>query len=170
MTELELIVYSDSFLSIRDNEGDLLLHDLKWNFLFSYLNSNSDFVYFKGGRLWVDDDDFDATVKGLAENIILEDKDSFNIFLKLKPVDWQFNRNLVSKLWEYYEFPSLIFITSQNESDMVDLIKGKFFVEDVIKGIDEIVVLSRQMELNVLWINGNLTETDLAFEIKKIIT
>ncbi|MGY4535640.1 hypothetical protein ACVW0P_000034 [Mucilaginibacter sp. UYNi724] len=166
MGDLELIVHNDSLISIKDTINELDISQSKWGFLFKYFHSNSDSVYFLGHRKQFDDEHFKITIENLSDTIMYADgaKKMFGIFLKLKQLDWSYNRKYISKLWNYYEYPAIIFVKKKDEDLMIDLIKKGLFYEDIIDLINDIAILSKRFELYVLWINGNMMSDELTLE------
>lgn len=156
MGSLEIKIHKDGSSSIKDTSGPINLADNKWDQLFHFCNDVFDGAYFIGYRPQFLDEEFEKTIEYVTESVFWADKNNFRIILKLKPASLQLNRRLFSKLWFYYEFPSLVYLGDENdEIVLVTSYKDRLFHEDVLKAIPDVLVLYRLTELDVVWLMNN---------------
>ena len=118
---MEIKNHQNGLISIKDN-GDVNISHSKWDFIFLDPVLNDCKVYFIGWRLdFIYKNEINNNLESLIENLSFEvfiDKDNhMKLFLKTRELD----RNILSVLWQFYEYPSLIFL--KKDSDEVKLIK-----------------------------------------------
>ena len=69
-----------------------------------------------------------------------------------------YNRRLVSQMWDYYEYPCFIFLGDKNnEQALIQKNGSNLFYDSAIENIEDVVIMYRSFEQNVLWIKGNIT-------------
>jgi hypothetical protein len=155
MDGINLKTHNDRKVSIKDLLNNINLSQFKWDFLFNSLFEISDAVYFGGQRLYFKNQEFDETISFLSEKILYQD--NFTILFKLNASGIVVSRNLVSKLWLYYEYPAIFFLKDNNyESELVILYKGNNTYESIIaKTSANLLVLYQSFEQDVLWIQSN---------------
>jgi hypothetical protein len=162
--DLDLFVKGNG-LSIKDLDDDLDISDSKWDFIFEYLLKEATIVYFEGFRLWVEDNDFMKNVDYLSDGILL-DKNSHSVLLfKLKPSSILLNRSLLNKMWEYYEYPMLIFLKDgTQESKLIELSNQLPLAKDKItESLNGVFTVRRAGQPDVLWLERSI---DLSFPWK----
>jgi hypothetical protein len=163
MEYIDVKVYGDHFASIKDSSKDLNISDIQWNGLFELLNKLFDNVYFKGSRIWSERDEFDQTLSYLSEQIFIRVKDDSEILFRLKNSSIQSNRRLVAQMWEWYEYPCFIFLGDRPSEDLlIKSYEDNRFANDIVENLEDVLVLYRSFEQNVLWIKSS-------FNIKKIL-
>ena len=163
MNNIDVKVYSSHFASIKDFAKDLSISDVLWNGLFESLTKTFDSVYFKGSRIWSKSDEFDQTLNYLSEQIFIQEKNDSEILFRLKNSSIQSNRRLVAQMWELYEYPSFIFLGERYTEDaLVKSYSDNMLHDDIIKNLEDVLILYRSFEPNVLWIKGSV-------DIKKIL-
>lgn len=164
MASTDIKFYSENFASIKDLSKDLNISDPQWNRLFDVLSNLFEGIYFLGNRNWSDNKEFDNTLNYLSEELLLDkDKQHSEILFRLKNSFVKFNRRLVSQMWDYYEFPCFIFLGDlSNEANLLQINRSKIFYDDIINNIDDILLLYRSFQQDVLWIKGNVNVKELA--------
>lgn len=151
--DLDLFVHKN-MLTIQDMDSDLDIGDSKWDFVFEYLLKEAHMVYFEGFRLWVEDNDFLKNVDYLSDDILL-DKNNHNILLfKLKPSFVLLNRSLLNEMWEYYEYPMLVFLKDDTqENKLIELSNQLPLAKDKItESLNEVLIARRAGQPDVLWL------------------
>jgi len=169
MRGLYVYTHDETSIAIEDLQNDLNISENKWNFIFDFLLKQSDAVYFKGFRFYFKDEDFTSTINYVADEILAYDgKDYFGLLFRLKPSSLIYNRNLVSKLWEYYEYPTLIFLKDQlEENDLIDAFNnGMVITED----LESVYIIYRSFQQNVLWVKSSYVAPPLAEAFDKFWT
>jgi hypothetical protein len=163
MEHLDVKVYSDHFASIKDFSKDLNISDIQWNGLFELLSKLFDNVYFKGSRVWVKTSEFDQTLNYLSEQMLIREKNNWEVLFRLKNSPIQFNRRLVAQMWEWYEYPCFIFLGDRASEDLlIKSYENNKLTNDIVENLEDVLVLYRSFEQNVLWIKSS-------FDIKKIL-
>lgn len=151
-TGKETFTYNKDLISLRDCEKDVNLAAHKWDSIFSFLIENTSTVYFNGYRLEYFDSELKSTIDFLADENIYKGRSYSKLIFKVKASSIMLNRGLISKLWERYEYPSLIFLKEElNEYNFSKLCKSKFH-EEILSFFEGIYILYRNIEPNVLWI------------------
>jgi hypothetical protein len=156
MNDLDLVKYGDWKLSIKDLTNDIDISQTKWNFIFKSLTDSE--IYFWGHRHNYIDDEFEQNINFLSDEILISEDKSHTLllFFRLKHIDINYNRNLIAKVWSYFENPALMFLKSITEQDiLVRSLKQKLLFEDLLDTVDDIAIIHLGMEFNVLWILGN---------------
>ena len=159
--DLDLFAFGNQ-VNIQDLDSDLDISDSKWNFVFEYLLKEAHTVYFEGFRLWVKDNDFLKNVDYLSDEILL-DKSSHNVLLfRLKSSSILLNRSLLSKMWEYYEYPMLIFLKDDaHERKLIEISNQLPLAKDKItESLKEVFTARRAGQPDVLWLERS---KDLTF-------
>jgi len=169
MTPLDIKVYNENFVSIKDLSSDLNISHTKWSKLFELLTKVFEGFYFLGSRIWSTSDEYDQTLDYLSDEILIDQgKEHSKILFRLKDSSLMYNRKLASHMWDYYEYPSIIFLGSrENEQILTKGYKNKLFHDDMIERIEEIVVIYRSFEQDVLWIKSNV---DVAEIVKNVFS
>jgi len=135
--------------------NDLDISDTKWDDLICLISDNSQCVFFYGIRLnYVEY--VENAIGYVADEILIDDNGSLNTLL-LRIMDINIiNRGMLSKLWEHYESPSLVFLKNiEDEGLLVDTIKLNRYYDTLLNTIKGIYILSQDFEQNVLWLRGN---------------
>jgi hypothetical protein len=158
VSDLDIKLYDKHNGSIKDLSKDLDISDTKWNKLFTSWLGLFNLIYFKGYRHYYIDEEFDQTIKYLSDKILInETKKHPTILFQLGKQHLSYNRKLASKLWWYFEFPCFIFLGNEKDEQIItDAYKSKMLDNDIINSVDDIVILYRGGEQNVLWIKSNL--------------
>ncbi|WP_336720302.1 hypothetical protein [Paraflavisolibacter sp. H34] len=139
-------------MSVRDLQEDLDIRHQKWDFLFDFMTNKTTDYYFLGHRLNFKDKDFESTIDFLTGKV-LDNANYHEVLLKLKPTAFMFNRRLVSELWWYYEYPALIFLTSdENENELTKLYYRKIEFEELAVTLENAYIIHRSFQPDVLWI------------------
>jgi hypothetical protein len=157
MQNLNINKYDSYNASIKLPGNDLDISDVRLTRLFDSLKIFEN-VYFIGNRAYFSDDQVDQTIDFLSEEVFIKNTSkSFRLFCRLKPVSFNYNRKLLNKLWQYYEFPAFIFLGDKvDESDLITAYNTSTFHDDLVKNVDNLVILFRLAEQNVIWIKGNV--------------
>ena len=163
MTPLDIKIYNENFVSIKDLSGDLNISDAKWNKFFELLTKVFEGFYFLGNRIWSNIDEYDQTLAYLSEKILIDQgKEHSEILFRLKDSSLIYNRRFASRMWDYYEYPSFVFLGSkENEQILTQGYRNKLFHDDVIERLEEIIVIYRSFEQNVLWIKGDINLAEI---------
>jgi len=163
MTPLDIKIHNENFVSIKDLSGDLNISDSKWNNLFELLIKVFEGFYFVGNRIWSNIDEYDQTLGYLSEEILIDQGEDYSeILFRLKDSSLIYNRRLASRMWDYYEYPSFVFLGSkENEQILTQGYRSKLLHDDMIERMEEIIVLYRSFEQNVLWIKGDINLTEI---------
>ena len=153
MTPLDIKVYNENFVSIKDLSSDLNISHTKWSKLFELLTKVFEGFYFLGSRIWSTSDEYDQTLDYLSDEILIDQgKEHSKILFRLKDSSLMYNRKLASHMWDYYEYPSIIFLGSRENEQILT---------------KEIVVIYRSFEQDVLWIKSNV---DVAEIVKNVFS
>jgi hypothetical protein len=151
--DLDLFAFGNK-VNIQDLNSDLDISDSKWDFIFEYLLKEAPIVYFEGFRLWVEDNDFVKNVDYLSDGILLDKNSHSVLLLKLKPSSILLNRSLLNKMWEYYEYPMLIFLKDDTqENKLIELSNQLPLAKDKItESLKEVFTAHRAGQPDVLWL------------------
>ena len=141
-----------------------MVHDLdigegKWDAIFDSLSKSAESIYFYGTRRWVKDGDFEELALSLGEECMIdEDPDHRSILFRLKPISMMFHRKSLSKIWLYYEYPSIIFLRDiKEEVKLVEILEGtKHYYSDIIEILNGVTIIYQSFELNVLWMQCSM--------------
>jgi hypothetical protein len=115
MKDLDFYLRNNNEVSIKDLTEEIDIGDPKWDFLFSKILEEYHEVYFYGSRLDFKDLEFDQTVGYLANEILDDNNGSCsNLIFIFKPLSIAYGRKLISKLWSYYELPSILFLKNRD--------------------------------------------------------
>jgi hypothetical protein len=158
MTGLDIKIHKNDRASIKDERGDVIISDVKWNSLFAFLTNLFERFYFRGDRKWVNDSEFSETIDFLSEKILINNaRSKSELLFRIKTASMLQNRRLLSRMWEYYEFPAIVFLGSeQDEETLVECYKNRAFNEDILNNIESVLILHRHTEPDVLWIRTNI--------------
>jgi hypothetical protein len=158
MTSLDVKIYNSNFASIKDLSKDINIGDVQWNSLFEILTKLFDNIYFEGARIWSKVEEFDQTLNYLSEQVLIDTrKNHSKILFRLKNSSILYNRKLASQIWDYYEYPCFIFLGDvNNEQKLIQACEVKPLNDDIIESVEDIVIMYRSFEQNVLWIKSNL--------------
>lgn len=161
----EIKIHDNATASIKDLSKDLDISDIYWNNLFKSLTALFDNVYFLGFRCWVREEDLDKTIEYLSEEILVDKGNGHaDILFRLKISCLMRNRRLVSKMWDYYEFPGFVFLgDSEDEDRLLWAYKNHMFAKEIAEQVDNILIMHREAEFDVLWIHSNI-------DLKKIMS
>jgi hypothetical protein len=161
MNDLELTRYDNEKLSKKDLTNDINISQTKWNFIFKSLTGSK--IYFWGHRHNYIDDEFENNINFLSDEILISEGKNHGhlLFFRLKLVDLNYNRNLLAKIWSYFENPAIMFLKNIDEENiLVRSLKQRQFFEDLLDIVDDIAIIHLGMEFNVLWILGNQSLDD----------
>lgn len=150
---LDLIRFGNR-ITIKDLNQDLDISDRKWDFVFEYLLSETAIVYFEGFRLWVEDEDFIKNINYLADQVLVNNRDYFIFLCKIKPGFITINRGLLNTMWEYYEYPSLIFLKDENQEQKLVEICNQLPLakEKITEALNGVFIARRGGHPDVLWV------------------
>lgn len=117
---MEIKNHQNGLASIKDS-SDVNISNSKWDFIFLDPVLNDCKIYFIGWRLdFVYKNEINNKLESLIEDLsckVFIDKDNhMKLCLRARELD----RKILSVLWRFYEYPSLIFL--KNESDEAKLI------------------------------------------------
>ena len=151
--DLDLFVHKN-MLTIQDLNSDLDIGDSKWDFIFEYLLKEAHIVYFEGFRLWVEDNDFLKNVDYLSDGTLLDKNDHNVLLFKLKPSFVLLNRSLLNKMWEYYEYPMLIFLKDDTQEGRLIELSNQLPLakEKITESLKEVLIARRAGQPDVLWV------------------
>ena len=157
MMSLDIKKHTDYIWSIKDLNHDLDISESKWDFVFNHFFESSEAVYFDGARINFMDDDFLKTVSYVSEEILFDDPDEhFRILLRVKSANLILNRNLLSKLWIYYEQPAIFFLDDTSvECSYVKCYGENYSTIKCLNKIKGYRMLYSLAEQDVLWIRSN---------------
>jgi len=131
--------------------------EIKWNPIFDALAKHSKSIYFYGYRIDYSDSDFEDTVLSLGEEFFIDDgPDNYRLLFRLKPIALMFNRKQFSKLWRYYEDPSIIFL--QNDSEETKLFETLWesrYFSDLIREVKSAIIAYSYSGDNQLWLESS---------------
>lgn len=156
MAVFDIRIHNTKEASILDRSGDITISDSRWDNLFTLLLKLFESVYFHGERKWSDDSDFINTLNYLSSEILWQQKNYRNVLFRVNESSMNYNRRLVSSMWEFYAYPSFVFLGDRtDESILANCYEKKMTHESILQTIDNCVILVRVAELNVLWIRTN---------------
>jgi hypothetical protein len=149
----DLFEYSDNRISIKDLQGDLDLSNDKWNFIFELILQKTENYYFLGERIEYFDKDFSSLVDETSICLYQLEPDMGKILINLKPATVVINRRKLLKLWMQYEFAAVLFCGQRTEqSELMRLCKGIASYEEIAGSIENIYLIHKSHELDVLWL------------------
>lgn len=153
----ETIIYNKNFASIKDLSKDIEINDPYWNSFFNIFNNLFEKAYFQGHRKWAHDSEYDQAIYYLAEQIFIDKRNHpEEILFSVKDSSLMHNRRLASKIWGYYEYSSLVFLgNKRNEEPLIKAYKNNFLHEDIINHVDDILIIYRSFQPDVLWIRSD---------------
>jgi hypothetical protein len=176
MNSLNIKIYNTNLVSIKDLSKDVDISDFKWNIFFEKFVTLYDAFYFLGSRAWLKPDGFDVTLQHLSESVFLDEgKDHDRVFFQLKSSSLMYNRRMLSKVWLYYEYPSVIFLGDrEDEQYLIDMIRSNNLgLSDIIvSNIPNTTIMYRSFEQDVLWMIANLNLKELfgdAFDLPFVL-
>src|SRR5690606_7222109 len=105
---LDVNYHNENLISIRKEYGDLNIADKQWDSIFDYC-ARFEEIYFMGRRSYDFDKQLEINIASHLNEIFASNSNYFEVFAKVNEDSILINRNGVSKLWMYYEFPSFIF-------------------------------------------------------------
>jgi hypothetical protein len=154
---LDIKKHTDYVWSIKDLTHDLNISEKKWDLIFNHFVENSEVAYFGGARTNFMDDDFLKTVEYVSEEVLFDDVDEhFKILFRIKPANLILDRNLLSKVWAYYEQPAIYFFDDRRiEASFSECYKKNYFVVKCLGNIKQYQMLYCMAEQDVLWISSN---------------
>ncbi|MBW4891959.1 hypothetical protein KXQ82_19700 [Mucilaginibacter sp. HMF5004] len=163
MNSLDIKVHNNYSGSIKDLENEIDISESKWNFIFKTLSGKAETIYFNGRRINYRDNEIDKTIAALSNEVFIDEgTDHFELLFRLNPLDLSFNRNMVSKLWSYFEYPSFIFLNDKAEEGiLVETCETQVYYDIMIKIIRGVTILYRSIEQDVLWIKSDQSVSDL---------
>lgn len=143
--------HNNDVFTIRD-EKEIDISEPKWNFIFNNSSLENYVMYFIGWHLdFIHSteikDNLNSLIINLSEQILIDNADHSKLIFKVKTL----NRKDLNKLWQYYEYPSLVFIkTKLYEVKLVETFNNYSRKITLNKGFFHIYKMDP--ELNVLWI------------------
>ncbi|MDB5114775.1 MAG: hypothetical protein JWQ79_267 [Mucilaginibacter sp.] len=142
MNDLSIHVHNKQFVSVKDHH-EINISESKWNFIFEFLLKNGQVVYFLGHRYNYMDDEFEKTVFYLREEVLWSvDDPPIHLFFRVKDAAFLSNRNLLAKMWSYYEFPVLIFSNQKSKQDLLTaMIENRDYPEQIMSSIDGLIMV-----------------------------
>lgn len=158
--DLEVNFHKCNHISIKDLSHDIKLSETKWNTLFSLFLENVEGVYFYGLDLNYNDDNLVDAVNYCSEYILVDDYEQSRLVFKVKEASILLNRALLYEIWNYYYYPSLIFIDDINqERDLINIInRERGFIKNVLDELNDVKITYMEFERNVLWLQHNHIE------------
>ena len=164
MSVLNIKVHNKQSASIND-DNDLNIGESKWDFLFEFLLEHVESIYFWGTKLKDIDDEFDKLVFSLYEDILLDDGDPPNMLLfKVDKSSITSSRDILSLMWNYYEYPTLIFsYYDTNQDQLIEIIDIKYHPEEIASSIKGITLVYPYPMSIVLKIQSSPDMPDLNF-------
>jgi len=159
MSSLDFNVYRTNFVSIKDTVHDVDISEGKWDVIFDSLSRNAESIYFYGSRRWVADDDLENLALSLGEEVMIdEDPDHCKLLFRLKPISMMFNRKSLSKIWLYYEYPSIIFLQDKEEEvKLAEILEyDKLYYSDIIEILKGVTLTYQSFEPDVLWLQCSM--------------
>jgi hypothetical protein len=158
MRDIEIKKYNKSFVSVRNLNKDLEISDAQWDRLFEANLKLFDNVYFNGRRIWTMGLDFDDILSYLSDATFFDKrKNESEILFRVKNSSIMYNRRLVSNMWDYYEYPSFIFLEDKSQEEaLIKAYKKRTFIDDIIEKTDGLLIMYRSFEQDVIWIKGNV--------------
>jgi len=155
MKNLDVKIHNNFEISIRDLANDLDISNKKWDDVISLISDNSKCIFFYGIRLNYNDD-LENTIGYLADEILIGGDGEFSIiFLKIKDANI-ISRGLLSKLWNQYDNPSLVFLENIADKNLlVNTIKLSRYYNALLNTVKGLSILSQGFEQDVLWLRSN---------------
>lgn len=140
-------------LSVKDETSDVInINDSKWNDLFNLYSDKIDNIYFIGYKLFIRNSNHIELIEDMCETLIFNEG-FYKVCFKVKHAFLSINRMQISKLWDYYEYPALIFINDKiNVNKFIQIVKGDFYYNNVVSSLSNSVIFYKSFEENVLWI------------------
>lgn len=147
-------IHNDNLMSFQNIGSDIKLNSTELDFIFNSLLKNTVAVYMHGFRLNFKDNNLDNYVKSISTEIYFNRNNFTNIFFDVNWANLFINRNLLSFIWEYFEYPALFFLRNKDdESTLVDLCYKNIKINEICEKISGLYVLYKSFEMNVIWIN-----------------
>ena len=155
MKNLDVKIHNNFEISIKDLANDLDISNKKWDDIISLIYDDSQCVFFYGIRLNYNDD-LENTIGYLADEILIGGDGEFSIiFLKIKDANI-ISRGLLSKLWNQYDNPSLVFLENIADKNLlVNTIKLSRYYNALLNTVKGLSILSQGFEQDVLWLRSN---------------
>jgi len=161
-SEIQEYFYNVNSLSIKDFRSDIVIADAKWDFIFKFISKNTESFYFLGEKLEYFDKELNSLINDLAETQINLCNDLHKIFIKLNARNVILNRKRLSDLWNYYEYPAIIFLgKNKDENELTLLCKRALTYIEIVGSMNGTYVLHRNFEPNVLWLKKSLDTPDI---------
>lgn len=157
MENLDFYLRNINELSIKDLNDEVDIGDSKWNFLFKKITEESHDVYFYGSRLDFKDSDFDATVSYLAHEILDDSGGSCNrLIFTFKPISVEYGRRLMSKLWSYYELPSILFVNNDSmQKQIMEAYFSGYLIQNLGDYLQHFFIIFKGFELDVVLVRSD---------------
>jgi hypothetical protein len=114
VNNLEVYIYNENRISIKDIAEDINISNSQWDFVFDFILDRTVSFYFLGERLDYSDGNLEKCLKLLSEKDLIDTDDYQLVFFKLKSANLLISRKLLSQLWSYYEYPEIIFLVDDN--------------------------------------------------------
>ncbi|MCW1961282.1 hypothetical protein [Chryseobacterium viscerum] len=150
---LDLFRYNEDIISIKDMENDLEIKQIKWDDIFKYFSINTSYVYFLGFKRWVENDNLMNTINFISDKILVSIGDDNRIILCKLKIDTLINRELINRMFHYYEFPTLIFIKNiEQEAEIVKYTQRLPLGNIPLTNLPYLYTASRESQPDVLWL------------------
>lgn len=162
MDNLKIHFHGCNKMAIEDlNKPEVNISDRKWDFLFNFFKDTT--AYFNGFRTDFTDSSFEDTIDSLSEEILVDlGSNHFELFFRFKESSLLYNRNLIYKLWRYYEFPAFVFLVNRSEEpNLVSVRERSFYIPDILTSATKIYIMDRSFEQNVIWLESSFIDEKL---------
>ncbi len=164
LNNLEVIVYNENLVSIKDTLEDIDISKSKWDFVFDFLLDRTSDFYFLGEKLEYLDSQMKDSLSILSERTIFIDEDYQQVYFKLKAANLIVSRNLLFRLWSYYELPAIIFLVEKkDEKSLSQLVAKQVTYTEFAVSIPGLYIVHRNFEPNVLWIANGVGVQSMIF-------
>jgi|GEM_PF-2021231 len=153
MKNINIQIHKPNLISIMDLQGKLDISDFKWKEIFAHFSDSTSAVYFYG--LWADyvDEEVVKNIHFVAEEVLFQEQGYEYVLFSIKYANLSLSMNLLSKIWEVYEAPSLIFSSRKEDLGLIKAtLMDRFQYDNLFRCVKGLVMFFQKHEDNVLWI------------------
>jgi hypothetical protein len=162
MRGLDLIIHTESKVSIKDTTHSIDVSESKWDPLFEFLLNVTDSVYFYGLRVIVVDDELLKDVDFAAEEVFVNE--NYNrILFRVKHAN-MLNRGLLRNIWLCYDTAVLVFLVDKSDEDtFLEANYKNKLIKNCFTHIEGYFTVYQGMEDDVLWVNSDQNFSSIPF-------